>query len=91
MVKFRFYFEDRGNRFAMHWTWADDKKEWVKNDLKDLAWPNGKIKLLLSKMNMIVRGAGLEYDKVNELLIKHPSTIVKDAVGYLSLKLKKEV
>lgn len=91
MVKFRFYFEDRGNRFVMYWIWVDDKKEWVKNDFKDLVWLNGKIKLLFFKMNMIVRGVGLEYDKVNELFIKYLSIIVKDVVGYLSLKFKKEV
>lgn len=38
--------------------------------------------LVFSKMNMTVGGAGLGHAKFNKLLIKHPSTNVKDAAGY---------
>lgn len=39
-------------------------------------------------MNMIVGGAGVGHAKFNKLLIKHPSTDIKDAAAYLSLKFK---
>lgn len=66
----------------MAWNWAADKKKWVKNDLKDLTWSSGETELVFSKMNMTVGEAGLGHAKFNKLLIKHPRTTVKDAVGY---------
>lgn len=62
----------------------------MKNDLKDLARPHRKIELLSSDQNMIVGGAGLRHDKLNEILIRYPSPNVKDAVGYVSLKFKEK-